>query len=378
MANDAHDPKTGRFASKKQEPETPASPYDWQAPFDPVLDQPVVASSPVSSAVVAPEAGAAIPQPPPASSPPKHPQSLVKMATSLGLPEQYIASKGTDELGEVVYLMQNQRLELARDYANTAQLQQVAQRTVVQPPAPVAPPSPPPEDDTLDETAFDGYDDNVKKLARLTNKLLKSNKEKDERLSKLDEHAERFSKAEQARQQQAFQQMILAEMDKYPQVYGTNATRRADTKEGQEFLARADVAFWKILQLKDKTTPDADIARVTAMLFGNAVPQAPTPQYPPSIAPQVQATPPGVAPAAPLPQTNGVYRNPQEEAEAILAQRRKEWGDAGLAPVTQRRPVELPKGTERAYQAVAEKLRAQGKIDEFGDAPSPGTFLPAN
>lgn len=239
---------------------------------------------------------------------PNHPEALVRLAEDLGISSEEIETSSPEGLA----------LAIRHIFRTT---------TAKQPEPKAETPEPEPEIDLgLDESQYEpGLIGAMKKLARENAKELKAV------TAKLEE----YEKREQARDIEEKNRRIDGAFESLGPDFEAHFGKGSARELGRESpeLARRFAVLSFANQMKGDAPLEKKLQKAANLL------------YQPS--PKQQATTP-----------------PAAEVEKILAQRRGEWAEGGVARPTHRESKELPKGPTRAKQTFNRELKAAGLADD--------------
>lgn len=250
----------------------------------------------------------------------KHSSRLIRMAQDLGISEEEIQKTPSDQLDEVVYHLNKQALELAREQSRERSILGATERNAAGAPRmdPPFPPAPETETDPFDVWAKDAglYPELLGELQRMRSDL--------KELKALKGEFGEIRNHHRARMQETLTEQLDRAFARHEAILGKGT--RAQIKDGSpEHLKRMAV-----LGLVEKDTSKAPlqdkIDKVVKALYGSAAPQAPV--------------------------------------DDILAQRREQWNGAGLAMPTNRSGGTEPKGDKKAMATAHRMMKEQGLLDE--------------
>lgn len=280
--------------------------------FDPAIDLPPAKTPDPQPAA----ADASLPAPAEPAAP-KHSGRLVRMARDLGLSDEEINSTPTEQLDDIVYHLNRQALQSAREASRTETFHQSQDRRAAPQEEPVAPEAPDEYGLDLDESQY------APGLVRALKEVAGKSKREIEALQK---QVRSLEEREKNRQQESVTRQLdrLFEKADKPTLFGKGG-RHELAAEGPEYMRR--IAVLSAMDRMKEGTLAEKFQRAVTMLYG----QAPQPSEP----------------------ANGNQ----------LSDQQKRWNDAALAKPTQRQSEE-PKGEAKALKSAARYMRENG----IGDA----------
>lgn len=263
----------------------------------------------------------------------KHSQRLLREANEFGIDQDVIDNTPSDQLDEMVYRLNRQAKQFAREQQKAERDHSVRERIENPPPAPVDESS----KDPLDAEDFEGYGEPVKAMRDRIRKLEKLLEEQNGKLSGVET---KVKNREAVTGAEMLDEAFSALGEKYTKILGTDASEGLDP-QGKEMARRrrllrnagidpADLSGYTRKQITKMIRDEADL------LYGDVL------QEPKSSA--------------------GAYTEPEPERDP-LEDKKQAWLEAGLARPTQRIDVTEPPSRSKAIRAVKKFREEQTQAD---------------